>query len=720
MTIQLNRLTPLAMAAVAALAPLPTWGQAAQPASQSGTIVITGSLRGQAVLEAPYAISAVGREDLRSAGAMINLSEALARVPGLVVANRNNYAQDLQISSRGFGARAGFGVRGMRLYTDGIPASGPDGQGQVAHFDLAGAARVEVLRGPFSVLYGNSSGGVIALHSAPVQVAASELALDVGAAGLRQGRFTIATPLGDGVDVKASLSQLELDGFRPQSAARRTLGNVRLAWQGANDRITVLGSVHEQAAQDPLGLTAAQFAADPTQTTSQAAQFNTRKTIAQAQAGVSWRHAFADGSALRESTLTLYEGSRDVVQWLAIAAGTQANPRHGGGVIDFSRSYTGVEGRLLWQVVGADIATGISIDNQGDDRRGFENFTGTGAAQVLGVTGRLRRDEVNAARTRDAYVQAVLPLAAGWQATGGLRSGKVSMTASDKFLGNGDDSGQLDYSYTNPVLGLRWTVAPGWIVHASAARGFESPTLGELAYRPDGSAGFNTALRGQGSRQIELGAKWRSGGFEFDVAAFKVHTDDEIGVATNAGGRSSFRNVGRTQRYGAEFSTRWQISSAWRAQAALTALKARYTDGFLTCSAIPCAAAAVPVPAGNRIAGTQRGTAWAEVAWRPAASIGEFALEWRAVGRTAANDLNTESAAGYSVANLRWSKRWELVDFGGANNAGKSAIEALLRVDNVGDKAYAGSVIVNDANGRHYEAGAPRSLLLSLRWVQRW
>ncbi len=718
MTTHFHRLTPLALAA--ALIPFPAWAQTAEPATQTSTIVITGSLRGQVVLEAPYAISAVGREELRQAGAMVNLSEALARVPGLVVANRNNYAQDLQISSRGFGARAGFGVRGMRLYTDGIPASGPDGQGQVAHFDLAGASRVEVLRGPFSVLYGNSSGGVIALHSAPVQTGASELSLDAGAAGLRQGRVSIATPLGDGVDMKASLSQLELDGFRPQSAARRTLGNVRLAWQGANDRVTVLGSVHEQSAQDPLGLTAAQFAADPYQTTPQAAQFNTRKTIAQAQAGVNWRHSFANGGALRESTLTLYEGSRDVVQWLAIAAGTQANPRHGGGVIDFSRSYTGVEGRLLWQVGSADIATGISIDNQADDRRGFENFTGTGAAQVLGVTGRLRRDEANAARTRDAYVQAVLPLAAAWQLTGGLRSGKVSMTAADKFLSNGDDSGKLDYSYTNPVIGLRWTVAPGWIVHASAARGFESPTLGELAYRPDGSAGFNTDLRGQGSRQIELGSKWRSGGFEFDVAAFKVDTDDEIGIATNAGGRSSFRNVGRTQRYGAEFSTRWQISSAWRAQAALTALKARYADGFLTCSAIPCAAAAVPVPAGNRIAGTQRGTAWAEVAWRPAASIGEFALEWRAVGRTAANDLNTESAAGYSVANLRWSKRWELVGFGGADNAGKSAIEALLRVDNVGDKAYAGSVIVNDANGRHYEAGAPRSLLLSLRWVQRW
>src|SRR5215510_13845376 len=91
------------------------------------TVVVTGSLRAQRVLDAPYAIGVVDAQALRDAGPMVNLSEALARVPGLTVANRNNYAQDLQISSRGYGARAGFGVRGLRLYTDGIPATMPDG-----------------------------------------------------------------------------------------------------------------------------------------------------------------------------------------------------------------------------------------------------------------------------------------------------------------------------------------------------------------------------------------------------------------------------------------------------------------------------------------------------------------------------------------------------------------------------------------------------------------
>jgi len=149
-------------------------------------VVITASGAEQRAFDSPYAIGVVDAEALRAAGPMVNLSEALSRVPGLVASNRNNYAQDLQINSRGFGARATFGVRGLRLYTDGIPASGPDGQGQVSNFDLAGASRIEVLRGPFSALYGNSSGGVISLVSATPRTPSVTLGLDRGSHGLQQ------------------------------------------------------------------------------------------------------------------------------------------------------------------------------------------------------------------------------------------------------------------------------------------------------------------------------------------------------------------------------------------------------------------------------------------------------------------------------------------------------------------------------------------------------
>jgi iron complex outermembrane receptor protein len=258
------------------------------------------------------------------------------------------------------------------------------------------------------------------------------------------------------------------------------------------------------------------------------------------------------------------------------------------------------------------------------------------------------------------------------------------------------------------VLGLRYEIAPRLNLHASVARGFESPTLGELAYRVDGTGGFNTDLKAQESEQAEIGMKWRSAGgaVRLDATLFNVRVDDEIGVATNAGGRQSFRNVGRTSRKGLEVAGGWRIAPTWRASTAITLLDATYRDAFLACAGIPCTAPSVPVAAGNRIAGTQRGLAFGELAWTPSPRS-EIAVEVRKASALMANDTNTEAAAPYTLMALRATQRVALPD--------GFALELLARLDNATDKAYAGSVIVNDANGRYYETGAPRAWLLSAR-----
>lgn len=677
--------------------------------AQTDTVVITGSLVERAIQEAPYAISVLDRDTLRSAGPMVNASEALQRVPGLVANNRGNYAQDLQISARGFGARAGFGVRGLRIYADGIPATGPDGQGQVSHFDLAGAQRIEVLRGPFSVLYGNSSGGVISLVAAPVQRTAIGADVDLGSFDLRQVRVSGQAVLGAGLDLRVSASDMSLEGFRPQSAAQKRQAGLRLSWKGARDEVLAMLGHVAQPADDPLGLDRAQFELGPDQTTAVATQYDTRKDLAQTQLGLAWKHRFDDG-VLRETRVTAYAGRRGVTQWLAIAPGTQGNPRHGGGVIDFDRRYDGTELRTRWALGPLDLVAGLALERQRDDRRGYENFTGTAPTQVLGVTGRLRRDEVNRAETRDAYVQGEWTLAPQWSASFGVRHGTVDLSADDAYLSNGDDSGALDFRYTNPVLGLRWQPMPGLNLHASVARGFESPTLGELAYRADGTGGFNTDLKAQTSRQVELGAKWRppgrDGAYALDLTLFEARTADEIGVATNAGGRSAFQNVGRTLRRGLELGVAWRPAPAWFTRISASWLDATYRDDFLTCAGIPCNAPTVTVPAGNRIAGAPRENLFAELSWRDA-RWGDAGVELRATGDVPVNDRNTDVARSWQTLALRWSKGYALGD--------GVRLEALLRIDNLLDRHYAGSVIVNDANGRFFEPGAPRSLLVGLR-----
>ncbi|MBX3635000.1 MAG: TonB-dependent receptor [Rubrivivax sp.] len=704
----------------ALLAPLvPLLPFALLPGAASATggeqVVITGSAAERRIVEAPYAIGTVDAETLRAAGPMLQLSEALARVPGLQVATRNNFAQDLQVASRGFGARATFGVRGLRLYTDGIPATMPDGQGQIAHADLAGAARVEVLRGPFSVLYGNSSGGVVSVIAAPVRERTVDGALDLGSFGLRQARVGLALPLagGDdapGNDLRLGAAAMRIDGFRPHSAAERRLVHLRLGLQpgGGRDRFVLVASHHEQPAQDPLGLRREDFDADPRRTAPEAQQYDTRKLARQSQAGASWRHRFDDG-ALREVQAAAWAGRRSVVQWLAIPATTQANPRHGGGTIDFDRLYGGAELRAVWRWERVELQAGAQHERQDDDRRGYLNHTGPVDQPVYGRTGEPRRDERNRARGSDVFAQVEWAAAPAWWISGGLRAGRVELSADDRYLSNGDDSGARRFDHANPVLGLRWQASPALTLHASAARGFETPTLGELAYRPDGSGGFNTDLRPQLSRQAEAGAKWRSGPWQADLALFTTATRDEIAVASNSGGRASFRNIGRTARRGAELALGWEPAAAWRMTLAATLLHAELRDAFLACAGVPCAAPSLPVPAGRRIAGTQRASGFAEVAWRPG-GLGEFALELRGQSRTAVDDTNSDFAPGFAVWNLRWLGRAEI--------GGGLAAELLARVDNVADRRHAGSVIVGEGNRRFFEPGAPRSMLLSLRLAQ--
>ena len=701
------------------------------PAAEMVIITASGAERRQ--LDTPYAVSVISAEELRAAGPLVNLSEVLARVPGVVASNRSNYAQDLQINSRGFGARASFGVRGMRLYSDGIPASGPDGQGQVSHFDLAGAQRIEVLRGPFTALYGSSSGGVISLVSAAPTERRIGIDLDVGSDGLQQWRLSLAGPIEGGFSVRAQVSRLQIDGFRPQSSAERTLGNVRLGWEQGGDRVVLVLNSINQPALDPLGLTRAQFNADPDQTATvalpqdapgQLDRFNTRKNAWQDQAGVSWRHAFSGVGALAESRVAAYSGKRSVTQWQAIPVATQSNvtnpaltERQPGGVIDFDRRYQGLDARLLWRWALDDtrslqLVAGAAAERSQEDRRGFANFIGAAPVRLLGVTGNLRRDETNRASSRDVYAQAEVELSAHWAATLGLRSGRVSFDSTDRFIvgGNLDDSGSLRYDYTNPVAALQWRPSEQLNVYLSAGRGFESPTLNELAYRPDGQAGFNTELKAQTSQQVELGAKWRPAGMlagaSLDAALFEARTDDEIGIATNRGGRSTFRNVGRTQRRGAELALTAPLGAAWRAQFSATWLDATYTDGFAVCATLPCLTTTVPVLAGNRVAGTLARSGYAELAWTPQSGL-ELAAEVRGQGRLPVNDVNSDFAAGFGLLALR--ARWQV-----ALPLGR--LDLLARAENLADRRVAGSVIVNEGNGRFFEPVPGRGWLLAMRF----
>lgn len=691
---------------------------AAQPAADAGALspVVVSAERGSGGLwRGVTSVDVVEADELREGQAQVNLSESLGRVPGLVIRNRQNYAQDLQISVRGYGARATFGVRGVRLFVDGIPASAPDGSGQAANFPLGSADRVEVVRGPMAALYGASSGGALLLYTEegrfPAQWRAGVVA---GADGLwrlsTQATGQTGSTQDPGWSYAVDLSRFETDGIRPQSAADRNTANLKLSRPHEGGRTVLVFNRHSSWALDPQGLSRAEFDANSDQTHAGALNFNTRKTVSQTQLGLAFEQALGHGHKLE---LMGYGGQRQVVQYQSIATGAQVPAGSAGGVIDLDRDYWGWNARWRherdWQGGRLSLSAGVASDLQSDSRQGYENFVGS----TLGVQGKLRRDELNRAQTLDPYVQVE------WRTPeltlmGGVRQTRTEYESTDRYIvgNNPDDSGRKTFQASLPVVGVRWQLNPSLQAFASMGKGYEIPTLNEVAYRSGGVSGFNTELNAARSTSAELGLRGRAEKIRWSATAFDIRTDDEIVVQNNTGGRTTFQNAGRTLRQGLELAGEWR-SGPLTLTSAYTWMQANYQDAFLTCTTTGCPNAnpQVKVPAGHRLPGLPKHQLFAQAALDTGWAGSRVTLEARHVGRVMVNDLNTDAAAAHTLFNLG-------VQF--KQDQGDWMLKEFIRLDNLTDRKHAGSVIVNDGNGRFFEPGAGRKLLLGLEALRRF
>lgn len=674
----------------------------AQEASAVPTLreITVSTPRGAATpFEVPGSVDRVEGEDMRADRLGVHLSESLGGVPGLQIQNRQNLAQDLQLSVRGFGARSTFGVRGVRLYVDGIPATLPDGQGQTSNIDIGSLDHVEILRGPFSALYGNSSGGVLQAFTEDGE-GAPRLGFSYAAGSY--GTTRIGTKIGGSsgaVDYLLSGTHFDTDGYRNRSAAQRDIinGKLGIRLDDGSKLSLFVNSVHLYA-QDPLGLTPEQYALDP-RSAAVAAQFDTRKTVDQTQLGLLFERRIDAANALR---LMVYGGERKTTQFQSIPPSAQVNPLSAGAVIGLARSYSGLDVRWTSQVQLAgrpfEWVAGLAYDDLRERRQGFENYVGPVTAPMLGVQGRQRRNERNEVRDLDPYAQVTWKFADRWSLEAGVRRSTVRFDSKDLYVvgPNRDDSGRARYQANLPVASLRFAATPDIALYVSTGRGFETPTLNELSYRPDGLGGLNFALQPSVNDSVEAGAKARLAGGLLTAAVFQTRTRDEIVTASNVGGRATFQNAGRTRRDGFELSWLHETANHWRTQLAYTWLDARYRDQF--CSPSPCTAGNT-VAAHNLIPGIAKHALFASFGWIPPEGW-RAGAEMRALGRIQANDRNTVSAPGYGLVALHagYVKRWERWEF-----------NAFARVDNVFDRRYVGSVIVNEGNGRFYEPAPGRN-----------
>jgi len=687
---------PIALLSCASISLAQAQSQLQTTTPDQEVLVQSGRLT-QRQFDAPTSIYTIDAETIRSSGPQVNLSDVLARAPGVVALNRNNYAQDVQISVRGFGARSAFGLRGFRLITDGIPATTPDGQGQASTVSLTSAEKIEVLTGPLAQLYGNSSGGVIQVFTReadPIPTAKAQIFK--GSYGLERTDWQFSQRVGN-VGFVADYSTFDIQGYRDNSQAKREQFNSVTSVDLSTDtRMKLIVNVFRMPfAKDPLGLTAAQFLANPKQAGNFALANDTRKTVNQEQAGVVIEHKLNQDARIQAR---IYGGNRDNLQYQATSATV-------GSWVGLERDFHGLglqaQGKQSLEAgKSVDWVVGFDQDYAGEKRQG-----GPAASGIK--TGTINRNELNSSSNRDYFAQANWRVVSDWTFVTGVRQSSLELKSRDDYLTDGvNGSGAVSYAAANPVIGATWHVNDTLNIYMNQGKGFETPTLSESVYTKSGTTVvglFNANLIPSRSQHVELGSKWTpSATTRIDAALFRIKTDNEIVTSLSVGGRTAYTNASETIREGIEFSARHLINPNWRTQMTATVMNAQYASGTAL--------------AGKSLPGIPQKQLFTSFSWaenglqtngqKPL--LGKAAnLDWIARSSLWANDVNdaTGAAAGYGLLNakLRQGFAW-----------GSANFEAFLGVDNLTNKKAVSSVIINQASRQYFEPLLPRNWVIGI------
>lgn len=640
--------------------------KAAEEAQQLERLVVSVQQQARPWLSS---VAAVSRLQLDEDPAL-DIAALLRNMPGLQADQRANFAQDSRISLRGFGSRSSFGVRGIEVLFDGIPWSTSDGQSQPSSIPFEQLSSVEVLRGPFAALYGNAAGGVLTLHSkTPLQGASLQ---HQQSADYRQHSLQ----LGDG-QTELYLKKLDHQGYRVHNSAEKRQAALRSSYQFDEVRLNWRYDWSDDPLlQDPLGLTKTEFSTNPQQTAAVASLFNSRKSSAQRQLSLQLTPEDNDWQ------FAAWQGERDITQFLAFSGDA---PGAAGGVVALTRHFRGLKAQQQLQFGQWQHQLALQLEENTDQRRGYVN--------QRGVAGDLRRDESGKVSNSEIAWQTEYQTDALWRLHLGSRLSRIRFAVEDYFIqaANPDDSGQSSQQLAAVAMGASYPVSEQLHFYFSAGRGFETPTLSEMAYQVNGN-GLNLALKPTRNRQLDMGLKWQQQQTQASIDWFYIQSRDELVIAQSVGGRTSYRNAAQTQRTGAELLLLHPVTEQLQLQWSSTLLDASF---------------AADSTAGKNLPGVARvqhrlGLSYDpffDQSWLLGSNISYRSRLWT-------DDINSMAADSTTLLDIKssWQADWQ-----------QSHWSWWLAVDNLTDADYAGAVVVNQANGRSFEPGTPRQFQLGFR-----
>ena len=662
-------------------------------------IVVTATLLERTLDKTPAAVSVVTEDDIQRGRQQLGLDESLTRVPGLFMQNRYNFAQDLRLSIRGFGARGQFGIRGVKVLVDGIPETLPDGLGSVDGIDLGATSQIEVIRGPSSALYGNASGGVISLTSEGGRdVPEVELRVAAGGYGFEKSQLKLGGET-ERLNYLVSVSDQEIDGYRAQSRYENKLLTGRFGLDLGKDRslLTVVNFTDQPVSDDPGGLTTAYLtgAVDPRSAAPLNVQFDAGESLDQQRIGFVYTTPAGERGTLKARN---YYAWRDFGNLL---------PTLSQGIVDLERDFVGGGVSYTYDGFWLDrpnrFITGVDFDDQDDDRRRYDN--------VNGVQGALGFDQNEHVKSYGVFLQNELSISERVQLSFGVRYDEVDFEVTDRFLTNatGDDSGSKKFTDTSPFVGLVVELSEDLSFYTTYSSAFETPTTTEFAI-PGGGGGFNQALVPQNADNFEVGLRGAIGDAQrYEVSLFTIEVQDELigNEIPTSPGRFFFTNAGQTSRDGLEFS--WIANPTDRIR---TTVSYTYSD-FKFDEFIENRTIANPAGvdrSGNVIPATPENLAFAEFSYRAPRGwfIAVDALyvddQFGDSGNTVDNPATTpregSEIPAYTVANMRMG--WDI-------ELDSLVLSPFLGVTNLSDESYTANVRVNATANRYFEPGPTRT-----------
>ncbi len=674
-----SNMPPLLLAGLVALAlSAGTYAQV----STLDPVTVTATRVDKTLEEIPAAVSRVGEDEIQLGAEQLGLDESLDRVPGLFLLNRYNFAQDLRASIRGFGARSSFGIRGIRIVVDGIPETLPDGQGSVDGIDLGSIGEINVIRGPVSSLYGNASGGAILIESerGPEEPFA-ELRSSGGEFGFRKQQLKLGGQ-DHGLNYLLHASDTRIDGFRGHSEAENQQVNARFEAEVSPETAVIVSLHHtdQPVANDPGGINAQTVAMDRSAARDRNVAFNTGEELEQTRLGLTVRSQLADGHGLQARVHTV---SRDFRNRL---------PFEAGGAVSLDRGFHGAGVQYTWEDTLAGkpnrLLIGVDYDVQDDDRSRYQN--------LMGQVGDKTLEQNEKVTSVGWFLQNEIRLTAQTEATWGIRQDEVVFDVTDRFLADGNDSGEVTLDHLSPMVGISHALSDRIRLYANVSSAFETPTTTEFA-NPSGGGGFNQALEPQKSTNYEIGLKSLSARYRYEVALFSIDVRDELinYELEQFPDRDFYENAGRSTRNGVEFSYLRKIGSGGEFSAAYTWSDFtfdRYASGNNRFD-------------GNRIPGIPEHLLHLEFSWFIPNGL---YMIWDAnlAGSLFADNANAQKVDGYTVSNLRlgwegWWGDWEVSPFLGVNN--------LL------DEEYHSNIRINAFGGRYYEPAPGRNAYAGIR-----